>query len=777
VTILGREITSEILERLQDAASGVSRRRLALQLCEWAGWVGPNGKFQRALALGIIGKLGQLGKLILPAVTGGRVPPRRSEPPANPVPVAPEPIEATLEGLGPVELILVGSRFSAHYRLWKGLLDDHHYLKAGPLWGDQLRYLIKCEAGWLGAAAFSAAARHVAARDQWIGWSSQARRENLHRVVNNSRLLILPHVRVPNLTSHVLGRLSEQVAGDWERRHGYRPVLAESFVDLDRYRGISYQAAGWEAIGISSGRGRQDAAHRRELSQKVLLARPLSPDFRRQLNQLPEKSRFSQPERQPEPEPAPPKDWLEEEFGNSPLGDQRLDKRLKVIAADFFARPTMNIPQSCGSLAKTKAAYRFFDNCAVNLTRVLEGHYQATTRRAGGEKVVLAVQDTTDLNYTKHPATEMLGPICDKEGVIGMLMHDTMAYNLEGTPLGLVDVQCWARDPELPKKSRQRYELEIEQKESFKWLKSYRAASRLQEQCPETMVVSVGDREADVYELFAEAQKAKAKLLVRAIQDRKLASGPEETECGKLWEQLRARAADGTAELVIPRQKNRPARLARLEIRFMEAELKPPKRKPHLGTVKLWAIEALEVGAQEGVEPVEWRLLTTVPVENLEQALERIRWYALRFQIEVYHRVLKSGCKIERRQLGNAERIEACLGIDLVVGWRVAHLTKLGREVPEVPCTVFFEEAQWQALIIYALRRQPPEQPPTLREAVRLLAMSLGGFLGRKSDGEPGATVIWRALERLDDLTQMWCAMRSIRWVSPIWREMSPDSS
>ena len=214
-----------------------------------------------------------------------------------------------------------------------------------------------------------------------------------------------------------------------------------------------------------------------------------------------------------------------------------------------------------------------------------------------------------------------------------------------------------------------------------------------------------------------------------------------------------------------------------MAIRFGAVELKAPKRKPGLGSVRLWAIAAEEVGAPAGVETIQWYLLTTVGVESLEQAVEKLRWYALRFQIEVYHRTLKSGCKIEERQLGQAERIEACLGIDLVVAWRIAHLTKLGRELPEVPCTVYFEEAQWQAMLVYATGQAPPAQPPSLREMVRLVAVHLGGFLGRKSDGEPGAETIWRGLQRLDDITRMWCAMRGVRWVNPTEAELGEDSS
>jgi hypothetical protein len=353
-----------------------------------------------------------------------------------------------------------------------------------------------------------------------------------------------------------------------------------------------------------------------------------------------------------------------------------------------------------------------------------------------------------------------------------------MAYNLEGTPLGLIDLQCWARDPEDRGKRERRYALPIEQKESAKWLVSYRAADRLQAECSGTMVVSVGDREADLYELFVEARarEGAAQVLVRATRERKLEAEGEE-EARQLWAYVQGLPVAGGVELKVPRRGSCAARTAFLAIRFAAVDLKAPKRKAGLGSVSLWAIAAEEVGAPAGVEPIRWYLLTTLAVSTLEQAVEKLQWYALRFQIEVYHRTLKSGCRIEERQLGHAERIEACLAIDLVVAWRIAHLTKLGREVPEVPCTVYFEEAQWQALVVFVTEGPPPAQPPTLREAVRMVATRLGGFLGRKGDGEPGAQSLWRGLQRLDDITEMWCAVRGQRWVRPTEAELGEDSS
>jgi hypothetical protein len=354
-------------------------------------------------------------------------------------------------------------------------------------------------------------------------------------------------------------------------------------------------------------------------------------------------------------------------------------------------------------------------------------------------------------------------------GAIGLVLHDTMTFNLEGTPLGLLNVQCWAREfAEAGSEKRRPKELPIEQKESNKWRVSYRAVAAAQKRCPQTMLVSVGDREADIYELFHEAlsDPQAPKLLIRADRDRLLSEGQ-----GHLWDYVKAQPLRGTQHVQVPRQGKRPARVAELEIRFAQVTLKPPERldrarrglKPELGELTLWAIAAIEVNyAPEVEKPIEWLLLTTLVVETFEQATEKLNWYTKRWSIEVYHRTLKSGCKIEERQFGKVERLEPCLAIDLVVAWRIFHLTKLGREVPNVPCTIFFEEAEWKALVAYKTQNPiPPENPPSLREAIHMVA-SLGGFLGRKCDGEPGTKSLWLGLQRLEDLTAMWKIMMAM---------------
>jgi hypothetical protein len=742
----GREFSEADIIAIQQVIEekpGISRRALSREICERFDWRS-NGKLKQMSCRVALLKLERSGHMRLPEPRefGVRQQAQVKETAAERV----VPIQSRLEKLQPIELVLICSGDRVHSKIWNGLMKQYHPLGAGPLCGAQLRYLIRGNDGeWLGGLAFSAAAWRLQARDEWIGWDAAAREQNLHRVVANSRFLILPHVQVAHLASHVLGLAVGRLKQDWRQRYGYESLLLETFVDAKHYRGTCYRAANWIEVGQTQGRGRQDVKHNRRSSVKRIFMYALDAQAKQRLRraEIP-------PPIQPRPRPLAA-DWAEEEFGSARLGHERLRKRLLTIARDFYARPQAQIPQACQSRARTKAAYRFFQHPETTMDALLEPHIEATQQRLRKEKLVLAVQDTTSLNYSTHPATHDLGPIgSSAEGIIGLIVHDTVAFSVEGTPLGLLDVQCWARNGEQFGKKHQRRQLPIEQKESSKWLHSFRHVDQIQQQCPETTLVSVGDREADIYELFhlALEKPSSPRLLVRAEQDRLAADGQ-----GHLWNIVQQRPRAGIQELHVPRQHQRPAREAQLEIRYAEITLKPPQGKARYGSLTLWAVLAQEVDVPLGIEPLEWMLLTTCRVETFNDAIEKLNWYTKRWCIEIYHRTLKSGCKIEERQLGAAIRIEACLAIDMVVAWRVYHLTKLGREVPDVPCTVFFEDAEWIALTAFITKNPaPPAQPPSLQQAIRMVA-SLGGFLGRKGDGEPGTKSLWLGLQRLDDIT------------------------
>lgn len=450
-------------------------------------------------------------------------------------------------------------------------------------------------------------------------------------------------------------------------------------------------------------------------------------------------------------------DWATHEFAHAQLPDQRLVKRLMTLATDFAQHPTAPIPQACGSWDKTKAAYRFFDNDAVQPQDILAAHAQATGQRVRAHPIVLCAQDTTTLNYSTHPQTQGLGPIGNnRDKTLGLLVHSTLALTPSGQPLGLLHARVWARSRRhFGRSSHQRNRTPRAQKESQKWMDSFTACQALAAECPDTTLVNVADREGDLYDLFQQALGPGAgpavHLLVRAQHDRQVAH-PQKY----LWDFLAAQRLSARLKIKVPRKDGQPGRLATLAIRFAPVTLRPPCLKEDQPPVRLWAVEAREERPPQGAQPICWRLLTTLPVETIEAAVEKVRWYAQRWQIEVIHKVLKSGCQVEQRQLETAARLQRVVMVDLIVAWRVLGLCKAARETPEGLASDWLSAAEWQALWCY-MREQarPPRRSPTVRQAVRWMAQ-LGGFLGRRHDGEPGPIVVWRGLQQLRAITAAW---------------------
>jgi hypothetical protein len=752
----GAPLVARIAAEVQADAT-LSRRALARRVCEWLDWRAPTGRLREMSGRKALVELQRRGVVVLPArapVATPRGPARASAPPEI------AEVHGPLVELGEVTVVPVGHRDSAAARVWTALMRTYHPHGAGPLCGAQMRYLVhSARFGWLGALGFSAAARRLKARDAWIGWTEAAHRAHLEQVVCNSRFLLAPSVRVPHLASHVLAKSARRLPQDWQRRYGYAPVLVETFVDGTRWPGTCYRAANWVRVGTTAGRRDGYRNGTRSTGPKAIFVYPLARDWRARLCAVP-----PAPVRRP-PALGPEAGWVEEEFAGACVYDARLRRRLYRLAEAFAAQPGTRIPQACGgTLAASKAAYRFFANPRMDLQTLLAGHVAATAERLAAQAVVLAVQDTTTLNYTAHPATEGLGPInTRKDQGVGLVLHSTLAFTAQGTPLGLLDVQCWARDPaQAGIKRARRNELPVEAKESVKWLHSYRATAAVQALAPQTLLVSVGDREADLHELFWEAQQMAAgpKLLVRAERSRRRqVHGPTAEEHEDLWEKLAAQPIVGDQTLAIPRQGSRLARTATLAVRYAAVTLRPPKRST-AQAVAAWAVYVREMDPPAGTAGLEWMLLTTVPVETVEQAFERLQWYARRWGIEVFHRVLKSGCRIEDRQLQTGDSLQACLALDLVVAWRIYWLVKQGRETPTAPCTVLLEADEWRALYATVRQADPPATPLALRAAVRMIA-ALGGFIGRPRD-EPGTITVWRGLARLDAIVLGFRAARRL---------------
>ncbi len=731
----------------------ISRRELSRKICEWRGWYSPNGKLQEMSCRKALLELERQGKIRLPEIkqrySFKQRSCRSSNLEVNELEIA--QIRCSLSELGEVKIEPIDSRYSKDSKAWFTLVNKYHYLGNRGICGSQIRYIVKSpKYGYIGAISFSSSSWQSKARDEYIGWSEWERSKNIRRVINNGRLLIVPTVEVRNLGSYILSRTISRISEDWEKRYKIEPKLIETYVDPSRYRGTIYKASNWRYIGQTSGR--------RDGISKDIYVYELSKDWKEELCR--EGSRDEDIGEIPSIDETG--SWTEAEFGRVRIYDRRIKRRLNKIAESFYENSQSNIPEACGSKAATIGAYRFFQNPKVTMEVILDSHRESTIERIKERKVVLAVQDTTFLNYSTHPMTEGMGPINNKEDEsIGLILHDTMAFSPEGTPLGILDAQCWARDESEQGKRYKRKELSIEQKESIKWIRSFQRVREIQRLCPQTKLVSIGDRESDIYELFDEAVKGELepKLLVRAERSRNRRtrndSGAEEEY---IWEYMQRQQSMGRLEIHIPRKSNRKSRVAEVELRYSKLELLPPKRLQGSRTIKVWGVYLHEQADEAAAEsrPIEWMLITTAEVKDFTEAKEIVDWYVRRWGIEVYHRTLKSGCRIEDRQLGTADTIEASLGIDMVVAWRIFHMTMLGRELPNSPCTIFFKEEEWKALYCYANKTpKAPKEPPSMAAAVKMLG-SIGGHLGRKSDGMPGTETLWRGLERLETATEMY---------------------
>jgi Transposase Tn5 dimerisation domain/Transposase DNA-binding len=464
-----------------------------------------------------------------------------------------------------------------------------------------------------------------------------------------------------------------------------------------------------------------------------------------------------------------------------PKGNVKLRKRFHKVLDAMSQKPSLKFPAGCRGTAEVKAAYRFVDNEHVTLATVLRPHQDATLQRILEQPVVLIPQDTTELDLTRpNEVMTGSGPLNDTSRV-GFFDHISLAVTPQHLALGVVDAEVWARPPLGPHKDAARKRAErrakpIEEKESFRWVEGYRAACRVAAAAPGTLVVSLADSEGDIYEYLLEARAApgvvKASFIIRAGQDRATV-GPEAASSSDEIRHLRERVAGAPAlaERTLEIRKReapatedrkrkaaREARAAVVDIRAARVTLRGPDRPGgKLPDLEVNAVLVTERDPPPGVEPVEWLLLTDLPIDTVADVLHVIDYYICRWQIEIYNRVLKSGCKVEGSQLETAERFEPYLALCMIVAWRVMHVMMLGRGCPDLPCDIALDEDEWRAVYATVKRQPPPASPPTMQAMARLIG-SLGGWLGRKCDGEPGPKAMWVGMQRMSDLALGWRA-------------------
>lgn len=453
--------------------------------------------------------------------------------------------------------------------------------------------------------------------------------------------------------------------------------------------------------------------------------------------------------------------WIDDELIDLNLGDKRLDERAKVLLERFMANPQASINAACHGWSETLAAYRFFDNDKVREDKILEPHRLATIRRMAQHPVTLVVQDTTELDLTGIEI-QGDGPL-SYEYRTGFLDHSLVAFTPEGLCLGVLDAHIWARsdEPQLPWKQRKHDPLET--KESFRWVQTYRQACAISGEALPTKVVMVADSEADIYEMFLEAEKSpkfcRADYVIRLCENRALPEPDEQAGAEafhKLFDAIAGAPVLARRKLKLSRTPKRRARTAKVEIRAKSLTLKPPfRRGQRLASVTLQVIQIREVNPPPDAEPIAWLLATSLPITTLAEVERVIDYYICRWQIEVYYRVLKTGCKVEDIQLETADRFKPCLMLYKIVAWRVLYATMLGRECPTLACDVIFVEHEWKSVWTITTDTGPPESAPSLQEFLILLA-KLGGYNNRQQDGPPGPQAIWSGMRRMHDFALAW---------------------
>ena len=722
-TIQERLASPEVVTKIRDwlrRNKHKARFALAKHLCQELALKDPRGQPRLAIVQKALRVLETKGYWRLPkrrGVYGERWQPRRLKGSV----AKPRGVPPRVEQVKGLELVEVDSEDDELFRLWNELMLSEHPLHDCRLVGRQLRYLIGSEHGWLGGIGFGSCALRLGVRDQWIGWDEPTRKAFQDRLINMTRFLIRPKVRCQNLASRVLSLCRERLGRDFFNRYGIEPWLVESFVDSERYFGGCYRAANWLPLGTTTGRTRS-GPKRPVTSTKDVYLCELNPHWRREMGLV---SKAEQIESVRVEEAVHNQRWIEAEFGEVKFGHKDAAQRLLRIAAAKAHNPSASYSECFqGNRHQLKAYYRFIGSKreAIGPEGILKGHRQKTVGRMKDQKRVLIIQDTTDLNFSERLHCNGLGDIgTNQTGALsrGLKMHSSLAVGEQGLPLGVLSTHIYASHFNAKDKTPNR---PIEEKESYRWLRTIEELGEISKGIPQTQLIAVGDRESDLFELF-DYRRRKARnihLLVRAQYNRCLKDGS-----AKLFDHLKALPVMGKAQIEVPRQRekkgkrSKPAQIAlpaprkaRVELRWGKVTLAAPAtaQTRHLPAIELYALLLVEPHPPKGAKALRWVLLTTVPIDSRKQALRCLRWYTLRWRIEEWHRVLKSGCRIESHQHHSAEKLARAIAIDAVIAWRVMLLTLLGREVPEIPAKMIF--APWECTLLQRL--QPLVAPETI---------------------------------------------------------------
>lgn len=482
----------------------------------------------------------------------------------------------------------------------------------------------------------------------------------------------------------------------------------------------------------------------------------------------------------------PPEAWAEREFGQADLGDVRLDRRAVKVAAAMAADPSASIPRQSRTWGQAKGAYRLFDHGRVTFESVGEAHWRQTRLRAREHPLVLLVQDTTWLDYSSHPGVEGLGWFGGKAGRPragkGLLMHGVLAVapsvsaegpatgDVLGEVLGLAHNKLWARTG-APKNATEKQRVvrrRAGDRESLRWRDAVKEVGAAP---AGVSYLHVGDREGDFFELYEQTRGLNGVgFLVRVKHGRNALAGHDTPDRPRLEKRkgsdlktlMRSLPALGQKLLWVSSKaasKGTPGResgrWATLSVSASAVTVYSPQLARTGRALRCWAVRVWEENAPEGVEPLEWLLLTSLPVHGLDDALKAAEYYGLRWLIEEYHRCLKGGCKVEERQLESAGRLGPLIGMLSVVAVRLLQLKNDARVHPDKLASECVPQGLVETLAL--LDEADPTKAAakaatmTVRAFVHAVARR-GGFLGRKSDGEPGYLTLWRGWQELTQI-------------------------
>jgi Transposase DNA-binding/Transposase Tn5 dimerisation domain len=462
------------------------------------------------------------------------------------------------------------------------------------------------------------------------------------------------------------------------------------------------------------------------------------------------------------------KTWVEDEVADCDFRDARLQRRFRMLLTQIGSDVGQSIPLVCQDWANTKAAYRFFSNDRVSEVDILSGHFASTRERlAATNSLILMLHDTTEFTF-KRDRSDLIGitKTVNKKGksgwltphtLCGILMHSSLAVTTDGVPLGLAAVKFWTRKKfkgtAALKKKINPTRVPIEKKESVRWLDNLRQATELLAE--PAQCVHIGDRESDIYELFCTAGEIGTHFLVRTCVDR-LAGDGDHTIADEMDEV----ETKGLHRIEV-RDNNGDLAEAVLELKYRRVHVLPPigkqKRYPAL---TLTVIHAEERETPKNRKKIEWKLITDLPVQSRKDAIEKLEWYAMRWKIEVFHKILKSGCKAEESKLRTAERLVNLISVFCILSWRIFWMTMINRSVPEAPPSVALTKTEIGLLDqLINDKGKIPHQRKVLGTYLVKIAR-LGGYLARKNDPPPGNIVMWRGISRLTDIA-LGAALRS----------------